>query len=133
MLATTFGQNLNPTCAEKDPICDTEKRAVASDITAPPPRLPPLELDPVGESGSWIPQWRPVEEEEEEEVEAAGLGRRKAGCEGLRVGVTSRVKEGLRGEEWRKEAGDWASSAVEEEEEVQSKSLMRKINVKELR
>lgn len=70
------------------------------------------------------------------EVEAAGLGRRKAGCEGLRVGVASRVNEGLRGEEWRKEAGDWASSAVEEdeeEEEVQSKSLTRKKNVKELR
>lgn len=67
-------------------------------------------------------------------MEAAGLGRRKAGCEGLRVGVASRVKEGLRGEEWRKEAGDWASSAVEEEEEeVESKSLTRKKNVKELR
>lgn len=121
----------SPTCAENEPICDTEKRATASDITAPPPRLPPLELDPVGESGSLILQWRPVEEEEEE-VEAAGLGRRKAGCEGLKVGVASKVKEGLSGEEWRKEAGDWASSAVEEEE-VESKSLTRKKNVKELR
>lgn len=121
----TFGQNLNPTCAENEPICDTEKRTAASDITAPPPRLPPLELDPVGESDSRIPQWRLVEEEDE--VEAAGLGRR------LKVGVASRVKEGLSGEEWRKEAGDWASSAVEEEEEVESKSLTRKKNVKEMR
>lgn len=53
------------------------KYDAASDINASPPRLPPLELDPVGDSGSRIPQWRLKEEEEEEE--SAGLGRRNAG------------------------------------------------------
>lgn len=66
------------TCAEKEPICGAEKQVAASDIKASPPRLPPLELDPVGDSGSGIPQWR-LNEEEHEEVESAGLGRRKAG------------------------------------------------------
>lgn len=66
------------TCAEKEPICGAEKHVAASDIKASPPWLPPLELDPVGDSGSGIPQWR-LKEEEHEEVESAGLGRRKAG------------------------------------------------------
>lgn len=66
------------TCAENEPICGAEKHVAASDIKASPPRLPPLELDPVGDSGSGIPQWR-LKEEEDEEVESAGLGRRKAG------------------------------------------------------
>lgn len=47
-------------------------------------------------------------------------------CEGLRAGVPSRWKEGLRGEEWRKEAGDGASSAEQEEEEEESRRLRRK-------
>lgn len=49
--------------------------------------------------------------------EEVGLGRKTSGCAGLRVGVASRGKAGLRGEEWRKEAGDWASSVDEEEDE----------------
>ena len=110
-----------------------EKRTEASDTTAPPPTLPPLELEPVGDSGSGTPQRRLYEEEEEEEEEEDGLGRRKAGCEGLRAGVVSRGKEGLRGEEWRKEAGDRAPSAgeeEEEEEEEESNSLRRKKSVR---
>ncbi len=88
------------TCAENE----SEKCTEASDTTAPPPTLPPLELDPVGESGPGAPQRRLQEEGEEEEE--AGLERRKAGCEGLRAGVLSTGKEGLRGEAWRKESGD---------------------------
>lgn len=41
--------------------------------------------------------------------------------------MASRPKEGLRGEEWRKEDGDWSASAMEEEEEEEeSKSLKKR-------
>lgn len=44
------------TCAENESVCDTEKHTEVPDTTALPPTLPPLELDPVGESGSAAPQ-----------------------------------------------------------------------------
>lgn len=106
------------------------KRVAASDINASPPRLPALELDPVGDSGSGIPQSRLKEEEE-----SAGLGRRNAGCVGLKVGVASRPKEGLRGERWWKDAGDWSASAMEEEDEEveeESKNLKKRKNINPL-
>lgn len=101
------------------------KHVAASDNKASPPRLPPLELDPVGDSGSGIPQWRLKEEEED----SAGLGRRNAVWAGLRVGVASRPKEGLKGEGCRKEAGDWSASAMEEDDEEveeESKNLKKR-------
>lgn len=98
-----MGLNRNLTCAENE--SDTEKHSDASDTKA---LLPPLELHPVGESGSAARHRRLYgeEEEDEEEEEEAGLWRKNSACEGLRVGVASRGKAGPRGGEWRKEGGD---------------------------
>lgn len=84
------------TCAENE--ADGGKHTEAL-----PPVLPPLELHRVGESGSAAPHRRLYGDEGDEE---AGLERKTSGCDGLRAGMDSRGKAGLRGEEWRKEAGD---------------------------
>lgn len=87
--------------------------------------LPPLELDPVGESGCGTLEWRLKEEEEDEEV---GLGRKNGWWEGLKSGEISTGKVGLNGEDGMNEAtsGTWSSSGAEEEEESRLRRKRRK-------
>lgn len=70
------------TCTENESLFDTENRRDASDTAALPPVLPPLELDPVGESGSGAPQEEECRKEagesgDEEEEESRRLRGRK--------------------------------------------------------
>lgn len=113
------------TCPENESVSDAENRPEASDTAGLPPTLPPLELDPVGDPGSRPPQGRLKGDDEDKD---AGLGSKKAECEELRAGVAWKGKEGLRGDDWGKKAGE-----VGDEEEEESRRLRRKKSeIKEL-